>query len=223
MGLLHTDTLQQYILATLFISFMGIVVFPLINKLFYTYFFDTNSFKKSLVQARDINEKLLYIRDTYGALRVFVMCYHNGGNFYTKRERQKLSMVDEVYNPTLQTSLISVYQDLPINYFSETALRASLEGIVVYETIESVHNTTEKSNLREHGVRSKVDTAIFKSVWAITWDNKYPVLRKRQQMVASVHVWLPKDYYQIREELTISDVISINASIEKIKSDILYA
>jgi hypothetical protein len=67
-----------------------------------------------------IQDKLLEIQEEFGADRVWITQFHNGGHFYpTGKSIQKFSMIYEVTSPSA-TSIQNNFQSIPINLFSRS-------------------------------------------------------------------------------------------------------
>lgn len=71
-------------------------------------------------QSKPILHKLEYIKEEYGADRVWITQFHNGGNFYpTGKSIQKFSMFYEVLEPSVPSIKMN-FQNIPVTLFSKT-------------------------------------------------------------------------------------------------------
>jgi hypothetical protein len=67
-----------------------------------------------------INQKIDHIRDEFGADRVWISQFHNGGNFYpTGRSMAKFSIMYEAVSANA-TSVQSNFKNIPVNLFSRS-------------------------------------------------------------------------------------------------------
>lgn len=67
-----------------------------------------------------INHKIDHIRDEFGADRVWISQFHNGGNFYpTGRSMAKFSIMYEAVSSNA-TSVQSNFKNIPVNLFSRS-------------------------------------------------------------------------------------------------------
>ena len=75
--------------------------------------------KESLETNMLVTHKIEEIKDEYGADRVWISQFHNGGHFYpTGKSIQKFSIGYEVVNSGI-TSIQSNFQNIPISLFSK--------------------------------------------------------------------------------------------------------
>lgn len=67
-----------------------------------------------------INQKIDHIRDEFGADRVWISQFHNGGNFYpTGRSMAKFSIMYEAVSANA-SSVQSNFKNIPVNLFSRS-------------------------------------------------------------------------------------------------------
>jgi hypothetical protein len=77
-------------------------------------------FKESLIENNLVLNKLEDIKELYGADRVWLMQFHNGGNFYpTGKSIQKFSMCYEIVEQGTE-SIQQNFQNIPISLFSKS-------------------------------------------------------------------------------------------------------
>jgi len=77
-----------------------------------------------------INNKLEHLREEYGADRIWIMQFHNGGHYYpTNKSIQKFSMFYEVSEVGVDP-IRTLFQNIPVSLFSPSAT-AILEHNVV--------------------------------------------------------------------------------------------
>lgn len=88
-------------------------------------YLDKNRKKPDMVQetlkvSELVNHKIENIREEYGADRVWVTQFHNGGNFYpTGKSMAKFSVIYEVVNLDV-SSIQSNFHNIPVNLFSKS-------------------------------------------------------------------------------------------------------
>jgi len=76
--------------------------------------------KKELQLSRIVEDKLLNIQEIFGADRIWVTQFHNGGYFYpTGKSIQKFSMIYEITSPGT-INVQNNFQNIPINLFSRS-------------------------------------------------------------------------------------------------------
>lgn len=67
-----------------------------------------------------VNQKIEHIKEEFGADRVWVSQFHNGGNFYpTGRSMAKFSIVYETVGPSAN-SVQTNFKNIPVNLFSKS-------------------------------------------------------------------------------------------------------
>jgi len=67
-----------------------------------------------------VNQKIEHIKEEFGADRVWVSQFHNGGNFYpTGRSMAKFSIVYETVGPNTN-SVQTNFKNIPVNLFSKS-------------------------------------------------------------------------------------------------------
>lgn len=76
--------------------------------------------KKELQLSRIVEDKLLNIQEVFGADRIWITQFHNGGHFYpTGKSIQKFSMIYEIISPGIM-NIQNNFQNIPINLFSRS-------------------------------------------------------------------------------------------------------
>ena len=77
-------------------------------------------FKESLIENNLVLNKLEYVKELYGADRVWLTQFHNGGNFYpTGKSIQKFSMCYEIVEQGID-SIQQNFQNIPVSLFSKS-------------------------------------------------------------------------------------------------------
>jgi hypothetical protein len=98
---------------------------------------DKNPIFESLRINQMITEKLECIKEDYEAARVWLIQFHNGGNFYpTGKSIQKFSMVYEI----LDSSVVPCqhqFQNIPVSLFSKSINDLSEDKNIVIRDIDS--------------------------------------------------------------------------------------
>lgn len=141
--------------------------------------------------SRNVNAELINLKHEYGAMRVFINQYHNGGKFYSGLSRQKLSMTFETYDENKTHSILPKFQDLPITYFSSMVYDLNKDGLISQDTLESIKDSSFRRILKEENVYSHYAFAVYKTIWHLKW---HPIFfRRRSVMIASIHLYFDKD------------------------------
>jgi len=110
--------------ATVAVAFITGVIGP-IAVLYIKHVLDSRKKKPDMVMdtlrvSELINQKIDHIRDEFGADRVWISQFHNGGNFYpTGRSMAKFSIMYEAVS-TNATSVQSNFKNIPVNLFSRS-------------------------------------------------------------------------------------------------------
>jgi hypothetical protein len=121
--------------ATVAVAFITGVIGP-IAVLYIKHILDSRKKKPDMVMdtlrvSELINQKIDHIRDEFGADRVWISQFHNGGNFYpTGRSMAKFSIMYEAVS-TNATSVQSNFKNIPVNLFSR-----SINQLLQNEVIE---------------------------------------------------------------------------------------
>lgn len=123
----------------------------------------------ALKVSESVNHKLDDIREEYGADRVWITQFHNGGHFYpTGKSIAKFSMVYETVSQNV-SSIQSSYQSIPVTLFSK-----SINYLLRNSVIEIPDFKDE--TIATHGLKYVAEEAGCKSsyIFAIkTIDNKF--------------------------------------------------
>lgn len=110
--------------ATVAVAFITGVIGP-IAVLYIKHILDSRKKKPDMVMdtlrvSELINHKIDHIRDEFGADRVWISQFHNGGNFYpTGRSMAKFSIMYEAVSSNA-TSVQSNFKNIPVNLFSRS-------------------------------------------------------------------------------------------------------
>lgn len=106
------------------VAFITGVLGP-VSLLLIKYFLDKRKNKPDIVKdalqvSELVNTKIDSIRDEYHADRVWIVQFHNGGNFYpTGKSMAKFTMLYETVGPNT-TSIQNNFQNIPVNLFSKS-------------------------------------------------------------------------------------------------------
>lgn len=110
--------------ATVAVAFITGVIGP-IAVLYIKHILDSRKKKPDMVMdtlrvSELINQKIDHIRDEFGADRVWISQFHNGGNFYpTGRSMAKFSIMYEAVSANA-SSVQSNFKNIPVNLFSRS-------------------------------------------------------------------------------------------------------
>lgn len=164
----------------------------------------SNRHKKQQIEKKDIladelrlsnviQSKIEEVRNDAKADRVWIMQFHNGGNFYpTGRSIQKFSMFYETVGPNT-SSIQSTWQNIPVNLFSR-----STNQLVEHDKI-SVPNFTD-NDIESFGLKYMAEENKSKSMYMFslrTLDGKF---------VGMMGV----DYVQSEKSLSVEDTTMIS-------------
>lgn len=85
---------------------------------------------ETLKVAELVTSKIEHIKEEFGADRVWVTQFHNGGNFYpTGKSMAKFSVIYETVNPNV-SSIQTNFHNIPVNLFSKS-INELLENDVI--------------------------------------------------------------------------------------------
>ena len=77
-----------------------------------------------------VNTKIEHIKEEFGADRVWVTQFHNGGNFYpTGKSMAKFSIIYETVNSNV-SSVQSNFNNIPVNLFSKSINQLLLNDVI---------------------------------------------------------------------------------------------
>lgn len=156
-----------------------------------------------------INNKISEILDTYGADRVWVNQFHNGGNFYpTGKSIHKFSMCYEAVSKDT-TSIKEQFQNIPVSLFARS-MNHLLENDVI--KLYDIKNEIETFGLRAISSESGTKSGYLFAIKSI--DNKFiGVLgidyTKRKRTLTE------EDINQLHIETTTISGVLMRNSIEK--------
>jgi hypothetical protein len=108
----------------LIIAFISGVLGPILL-LYIKHLLDKQKIKPDMVMdtlrvSELVNQKIEHIKEEFGADRVWVSQFHNGGNFYpTGRSMAKFSIVYETVGPNTN-SVQTNFKNIPVNLFSKS-------------------------------------------------------------------------------------------------------
>ena len=120
--------------ATVAVAFITGVIGP-IAVLYIKHILDSRKKKPDMVMdtlrvSELINHKIDHIRDEFGADRVWISQFHNGGNFYpTGRSMAKFSIMYEAVSSNA-TSVQSNFKNIPVNLFSRSINQLLLNDVI---------------------------------------------------------------------------------------------
>ena len=77
-----------------------------------------------------VNQKIEHIKEEFGADRVWVSQFHNGGNFYpTGKSMAKFSIVYETVGPNAP-SVQTNFKNIPVNLFSKSINELYINNVI---------------------------------------------------------------------------------------------
>lgn len=190
------------------ISLFGVIILPFL-KILAQKLSTVKTIDEEAEISRNVNAEIANLKHEYGAMRVFINQYHNGGKFYSGASRQKVSMTFESYNENYTHSVLPKFQEIPVTYFSSMVYDLNKDGKVYQDSIESIKDTSFRRILKEEDVYSHYAFAIYKDIWYFRW---HPLFFARKKvMIGSVHI-----YFGEEVELAEIDVISMESRAKKI-------
>lgn len=99
------------------------------------------------------------LRRLYNADRIYVIQYHNGGNFYTGSPMQKFSMTYERCSDGLER-LSDRFQGTLVSHFN-WYIRKMVDGQMYYSDIKDIEDVSTRAILSSHGTQSHVACPIY--------------------------------------------------------------
>lgn len=172
------------------IGLVGMFITPTI-KFIFNKLNKVRTFDEEAQMAYVLNNELSLIKHEFGALRVFVNQYHNGGHYYTGNSIQKVSMSYESYNENKTHSILPKFQSIPISFLSSLVYLLSTHGKVVQTSLDSITDTTFRRILKEENVHGHIAYAVHQTKWMFRWHPLFLVRKK--VMVASIHIYFEDD------------------------------
>lgn len=159
--------------STIIVAFITGVLGPLLL-LAAKYYFDkykkkTDMVAETLLTSERVTTKLDHIKDEFGADRVWLAQFHNGGHFYpTGKSIAKFSIVYETVDINVK-SIQSNFQNIPVSLFSR-AINQLLENDVI-EIPDYKDETIATYGLKYVAEESNCKSAYFFAVKTI--DEKF--------------------------------------------------
>jgi hypothetical protein len=159
--------------STIIVAFITGVLGPLLL-LAAKYYFDkykkkTDMVAETLLTSERVTTKLDHIKDEFGADRVWLAQFHNGGHFYpTGKSIAKFSIVYETVDVNVK-SIQSNFQNIPVSLFSR-AINQLLENDVI-EIPDYKDETIATYGLKYVAEESNCKSAYFFAVKTI--DEKF--------------------------------------------------
>ena len=152
--------------STIIVAFITGVLGPLLL-LAAKYYFDkykkkTDMVTETLLTSERVTTKLDHIKDEFGADRVWLAQFHNGGHFYpTGKSIAKFSIVYETVDINVK-SIQSNFQNIPVSLFSR-AINQLLENDVI-EIADYKDETIATYGLKYVAEESNCKSAYFFAV-----------------------------------------------------------
>jgi hypothetical protein len=103
-----------------------------------------------------VNNKLEHLKDEYGADRVWVTQFHNGGNYYpSNKSIQKFSMFYEICDMNADP-IRTLFQNIPISLFSPSATAILEHNVIAISDFKDPFTSTYglKYTAEETGTKS---------------------------------------------------------------------
>lgn len=122
-----------------------------------------NSSRKNLLKQIEKDQIVYYtireIRRKYNSDRIFVMQFHNGGNFYTSSPIQKVSVTYERCSDGLER-MAEKYQNILVSnmcwYINHT-----IEGNMFYANSNDIEDVPTRALIKNFGVQSHLSVPIY--------------------------------------------------------------
>lgn len=106
-----------------------------------------------------IHFALRELRRLYNADRIYIVQYHNGGNFYTNSPMQKFSMTYERCSDGLER-LSDKFQGVLVSHFN-WYIRKMIETKMFYYSVDSVEDISTRAYLSSYGIQSHIACPIY--------------------------------------------------------------
>jgi len=110
--------------------------------------------QKTVIQDTEILNRLDEIREETGASRVSIMCFHNGGEYYSGRSVQKLSCAYESVSPGISRTQLSL-QNIPVSSCL-TTISNLIENreFHCYDVVQNYPDSGCRNIMIQNGVKS---------------------------------------------------------------------
>jgi len=122
-----------------------------------------NNSRKKLVQQIERDQIVYYtireIRRKYNSDRIFVMQFHNGGNFYTESPMQKLSITYERCSDGLER-ITEKYQNILISHMCWYVTQVINKKMFYYNT-EDIEDVPTRAVIKNFGSQSHLAVPIY--------------------------------------------------------------
>lgn len=106
-----------------------------------------------------IHFALRELRRLYNADRIYIIQYHNGGNFYTNSPMQKFSMTYERCSDGLER-LSERFQGILVSHFN-WYIRKMISSQMFYYDVNSIEDISTRAYLSSYGVQSHISCPIY--------------------------------------------------------------
>lgn len=153
------------VITTIVTSFTSIVV-ALIGAGLYKNFTDRKKEKEhkgKLIQQIKKDELIHFalreLRRLYNADRIYIIQYHNGGNFYTNSPMQKFSMTYERCSDGLER-LSDKFQGILVSHFN-WYIKKMIDTQMFYSEVESMEDISTRAYLSSFGIQSHIACPIY--------------------------------------------------------------
>ena len=114
---------------------------------------------KHLETAEIIHFALRELRRLYSCDRIYIVQYHNGGNFYTESSMQRSSMTYERCSDGI-TRMSERYQNILVSHFT-WYIRQMMDGKMFYSDVNKIEDLATRAFLTSHATFSHVACPIF--------------------------------------------------------------
>lgn len=99
------------------------------------------------------------LRRLYGADRIYVAQYHNGGHFYTNSPMQKFSITYERCSDGLE-KISDKFQSVFVSHFN-WYIRKMIDGEMFYSNVDEIEDISTRAVLSSYGVQSHISCPIY--------------------------------------------------------------
>jgi len=153
------------LIATIITSITSIIV-ALITTGLIKHYLDKkkeNSSRKKLVKQIERDEFVYFtireIRRKYNSDRIFVMQFHNGGNFYTESPMQKLSITYERCSDGLER-VTEKYQNILVSNMC-WYIKQTIDGNMFYKNTDDIEDVPTRALIKNFGIQSHLAIPIY--------------------------------------------------------------
>lgn len=150
------------IIESVIISFSSIIV-ALISAGYFRRVFDSKKKDKFIVRQVEKDQVIHFvlneIKRKYNSDRVYIIQYHNGGNFYTDLPMQKSTMTYEVASGGLER-LSAKYRNILVSHYT-WLIKTTIDMKMSFLDIEHIPDVFTRATIQSHGSHAIVACPIY--------------------------------------------------------------